>query len=430
MAASIDVEVIAGNPHEAFVKHLGRDLISAQSISIIVGFMTRSGVDSIKGFLRPDPSRLKVLVVGRAGAEALSALSALKTELHLADEVLKVHLGRATEPVGYLAPNPFRPMMHSKIYYLESNGNSVAFIGSNNLTQFALGGGNCEAAVRLEGGREGPEFRRIRSHIDSVVRESATFDPSKADIYAAVNTRYLRSMIDEDQSTGLVNDAAIVLAALRTKPKLPKPGEILYFEVPANSKEYFNYVPGRRLELHLLRKQLSRNLRQVVQWSFKCFEAEVSMVDRTGLEGTQGTPARPRKVNWKIDGQPPALRMTAKYASPTKALQILAVFGQELRVKYDYFWTAPPVRFTSDIDYQNTTDTRGRFDANLETPDWKEIPTEVLEALYPILENGWSLVKDVTREQAEEPLLTNDEERFVWRVRYRRENPDLRFPPE
>jgi len=404
---------------------LGKDLGAAQGVSIIVGFMTQSGVDSIKGFLKRNPSRLKVLVVGRAGAAALSALSQMQKQLDLADGVLKIHLGRASQPIGYQAPNPFRPMMHSKIYYLESGEDAIAFVGSNNLTQFALRGDNCEAAVRLEGKKNDAEFTRIRSHIDGVVSESTDFDSTKMDIYAAINTRYLRSMIDEDATAGLVDDSAIVLAALRIKPKLPKPREIVYFEVPAKSKEYYNYVPGKRIELHLLRKQLSRDLRQITRWSFKCFEAEVTMVDRTGLEGTQGTPTTPTTVDWVIDGSPPTLRKTKNYSPVSKALQILAVFGEPIRVRYDYFWTAPPVDFSSTVDYRDDTAARSRTEINEDQSEWKEIPSEVLATLQSGLDEGWFLVKDVERRPEEEPLLSSDKERFVWRVRYRREDSDL-----
>ena len=57
-------------------------------------------------------------------------------------------------------------MLHSKIYYMEMpNDQACAFIGSHNLTSFALRGLNGEASVLLEGPRERPEFASVREHV-------------------------------------------------------------------------------------------------------------------------------------------------------------------------------------------------------------------------------------------------------------------------
>jgi hypothetical protein len=316
-------------------------------------------------------------------------------------------------------------MMHSKIYYIErASGDVVAFVGSNNLTQYALGGANCEAAVRLQGNPNEPEFQEIRHHIEVIAGESSPFDPSKIDMYAAENTRILQSMIDEsDSQTGLIEDPAIILAAIRKKTApLPKRDEKLYFEVPLANEEYSNYSPGKRIELHLLLTGLSRNLREVVGRSFKCYGAEVTMVDRTGLERTRGTPATTQKVDWIIEESPaPTLWHRSKLKPPSRALQIVAVFLDEIPVKYDYYRSAPPLKFTSEVDRENPIRLRERLQPLENDSEWKEIPTGVLEALAPYLDKNWFLVRDLVREKQEEgPLLSESRDQYVWRVKYRR----------
>ncbi len=64
---------------------------------------------------------------------------------------IRVHLGHTRE--SGTKKHPFvrhHPMLHSKIYYMEMpNDEACAFIGSHNVTSFALRGLNGEAAVML-----------------------------------------------------------------------------------------------------------------------------------------------------------------------------------------------------------------------------------------------------------------------------------------
>ena len=83
---------------------------------------------------------------------------------------LYVHLGHTNETGG--RKNPFaryHPMLHSKVYYMElPNGDACAFIGSHNMTAFALTGFNGEAAVLLEGPQASAEFNEVRQHMCGV----------------------------------------------------------------------------------------------------------------------------------------------------------------------------------------------------------------------------------------------------------------------
>ena len=76
-------------------------------------------------------------------------------------------------------------MLHSKIYFFEMpEGTATAFVGSHNLTGFALRGLNGEAAVLLEGPSSDPVFDEIRSHIAESYRQAVPYDTSLKEAYA------------------------------------------------------------------------------------------------------------------------------------------------------------------------------------------------------------------------------------------------------
>lgn len=64
-------------------------------------------------------------------------------------------------------------MLHGKVHLFERYDRSAAaFIGSHNLTGFALCGLNTEAGLRIEGPVVGQPFPEIRTHISSAVEVS------------------------------------------------------------------------------------------------------------------------------------------------------------------------------------------------------------------------------------------------------------------
>jgi hypothetical protein len=122
-------------------------------------------------------------------------------------------------------------MLHSKIYYMELlNSKAAAFIGSNNLTTFALTGQNGEAAVLLEGDTDLPEFKAIRLHIGEAQRQAVAYSPALKEAYAWWSREYfdgLKSEISLPQSWSIVRTILIFTSAPRNN--YPKRGEQLYF---------------------------------------------------------------------------------------------------------------------------------------------------------------------------------------------------------
>jgi hypothetical protein len=76
-------------------------------------------------------------------------------------------------------------MLHSKIYYMELPGDlACCFIGSHNLTSFALLGFNGEASVMLQGPKNSPEFDSVRSHIQTARSQAIQYSSDMKDAYA------------------------------------------------------------------------------------------------------------------------------------------------------------------------------------------------------------------------------------------------------
>jgi len=64
------------------------------------------------------------------------------------------------------------------------DGQAAAFVGSHNLTSFALNGKNGEAAVLLEGPADAPQLAALRRHVDEAVRQAVPYDPGMKEAYA------------------------------------------------------------------------------------------------------------------------------------------------------------------------------------------------------------------------------------------------------
>jgi hypothetical protein len=180
------------------------------------------------------------------GFEALDALLAVG----VAPDRLHVHLGHTAATGGH--KNPFaryHPMLHSKVYYMESpNGDACAFIGSHNVTAFALTGLNGEAAVLLEGPIASPEFDKVSQHIEAARSQAVVYSPGMKEAYAWWTREFLDGLKAEVR---LPQDATavrtILLFARAASSDRPKTGDQLYFEIPAGIEQ----IESLKTETHL-----------------------------------------------------------------------------------------------------------------------------------------------------------------------------------
>lgn len=129
-----------------------------------------------------------------------------------------------------------------------ADGSASAFIGSHNLTAFALGGLNGEAAVLLEGAREAPEFEKVRQHIATARSQAVVYSSAMKEAYAWWTREFIEGMkaemkLPQDGTTV----RTILLFASAARGDRPKTGDNLYFEIP----EGIEQIESLKTETHL-----------------------------------------------------------------------------------------------------------------------------------------------------------------------------------
>jgi hypothetical protein len=144
-------------PHQKTATLIRDCLARCREARIVSGLATPDGMAALlAGASAPKIARLVLGAGTFKTSDALDGLIAGGMPAHAA----RVHLGFSRQ-TGW-PNNPFermRPMLHSKIYYFEmTDGQAAAFVGSHNLTGFALRGMNGEAAILLEGPATNPAF--------------------------------------------------------------------------------------------------------------------------------------------------------------------------------------------------------------------------------------------------------------------------------
>ena len=248
---TITAQVLFDHPQHEIASLLRDRLTRCAKASLVAGFMTVEGIEAIAAPLRAHPSKLAHLVVGAGTWRAFEALDRLLA-VGVAPTALHVHLGH-TRPTG-TNRHPFaryHPMLHSKVYLLDmGDGQAAAFVGSHNLTGFALHGKNGEAGVLLEGPANAPQFVALRQHVDEAVRQAVSYDPGMKEAYAWWTMQCIDGLHAEANGD-LPKDAesmrTIVVLAAYTSGTLPRPGQIIYFEIP----EALDRIQSMQAEVHI-----------------------------------------------------------------------------------------------------------------------------------------------------------------------------------
>jgi hypothetical protein len=301
-------------------------LDKCESASLVAGSLTVEGLETIAQPLQTAPGKLKDLVVGGGTWRAFDALDRL-LKLGVPSAGLHVHLGhsRATGTGAVHRFYRYHPMLHSKIYMMEmGDGSAAAFVGSHNLTGFALLGLNGEAGVLLEGKGDAPEFVALREHVAEAVAQAVPYDPAMKDAYAWWTGQFLdglRAKAD-DIPDDAENKRTIVVIAAQAGGTLPQKDEVIYFEIP----EALGRIQSLRAEVHIyvfavVPPSPTQALGQLAS-------ATASLWCKTeGLEmGRGGVELR---ANWYIDDRRnPVLRPTPKPFRPTPAAGM-----QQVRVR-------------------------------------------------------------------------------------------------
>ena len=306
------------------------------SASIVTGFATPGGLEAISEPVGLRPALLNALIIGAANYRAFEALDDL-ISAGVPVNRLFVHLGHSAS-TGW--PNkPFRkfhPMLHSKVYYFEfPDSTAAAFVGSHNLTHFALEGLNGEASIRLDGLRSDTEFEQIRRHIAIAQSQAVAYAPAMKEAYAWWFREYFDGLKAE---AGLPADwqtfRTILIFAEEITGQRPKAGEHLYFEIPAGIEQ----VTALQAEVHLfLFSALPATSDEALAKASSAVARYKARIE--GAENRQGN--REVVANWQVDlvPKPRLSRVTSGVLRPAprgRMQQVRAEFEGTTIESYDY----------------------------------------------------------------------------------------------
>jgi hypothetical protein len=227
-------------------------------------------------------------------------------------------------------------MLHSKIYYMEfDDGNACAFIGSHNMTSFALNGTNGEASVLLEGHASEEQFKKIRSHIDEAQRQSIQYSPIMKESLAWWTREFIEGMRAEVQLPNpddWRSARTILIFVQANKNERLLIGNKLYFEIP----EGIDKIESLRTEAHLYLydalppdPRTALNSTDQASASYKC--------QILGVENKRGN--LEVSADWEIEGSQPALlkSVPGSILRPTASQGMQQVRAEVLSAMTDNF---------------------------------------------------------------------------------------------
>lgn len=338
---SIKAKVLFDRPQTEIASLIAQRISQSTATSIITGFATPGGIAAIDAPIKAAPTRLSTFVVGAATYKGFTALDELIVAGVPPDRLL-VHLGHTRNSGGLKHPFVrFHPMMHSKIYFMELPGaQAAAFIGSHNVTAFALAGLNAEASVLLEGPSDSPEFTQIRQHIAAVQRQSTQYSPNMKEAYAWWAREYMEGLGIET-TADVPRDPTqtvrtILIFATAGSGDHPKTGETIYFELPEGVEQ----IESLKTEVHLFIFNTLPPSPDVALLDTKQARAAYTCMT-LGAENEQGNIEV--AAHWQIDGmKAPVLKRApngkVRTSTPPKMQQVRAKVVSESLVQYDYLF--------------------------------------------------------------------------------------------
>ncbi len=381
---SVTATVLFGKPQHEIQSLIEESISKSLTTSIVTGFATPGGLKAIEEPIKAVPGKISTIIVGAAtypGFVALDDLNAAGVPLNR----LFIHLGHTRESGTYKNPVVrFHPMLHSKIFYMEfPDAKACAFIGSHNMTSFALKGLNGEAGVMLEGPSKSPEFQKVRDHIEEAKTQAVNYSPGMKDAYAWWAREYLDGMKAEMKIPieSTMGRTILIFAKVEGKER-PQDGHNVYFEIPAG----IDQIESMKTEMHLflfatLPADPWTALNTVPEESYTC--------QIQGVENEQGN--REVAADWRITGTtPPVL-----HDVPTKRYRPLTRKGkQQVRAKvmksgvtsYEYFFEQKKDRW--EPLYSDAPAIYGYRNSLKGNPNQKVSP----DPDDPKAENGWKLV--------------------------------------
>ena len=334
---TVTATFLHSRPQREIASIIRKRLAGCRTAEIVSGFATPDGVDALRA--KSVSSKIKRLVLGAGTFKAFEALDGLISS-GLPPGAAKVHLGHTRATGGRKHPFArYRPMLHSKIYFFEMpDGTATAFVGSHNLTGFALRRLNGEAGVLLEGSSSDPVFYEVRGHMAESFRQAVPYDPSLKAAYA----QWLRDYLDQlgVDATDMPRDdesrRTVILFAEAPRGKMPSTGDRIYFELDIRITE----VNAIDTEVHLhLFAAVPATPAEALSRSATSDTALLGKVE--AINSAAGSAEV--KADWFIeDPTKPQLKPTVQPFRPTLSQgkqQVRALVSKSLDTGFDYLST-------------------------------------------------------------------------------------------
>lgn len=326
--------VLFSRPQSEVASLLRDRFARCRTASVVAGFVTPDGIDAA-GFDTPaHAAKLSHLIVGAGTYRAFEAIDTL-VSAGLPSNRVRIHLGH--NRLRTAKKNPFHryhPMLHSKVYLFEmGDGSATALVGSHNITGFALRGLNGEAGVLLEGATSDRAFADIRQHIAESFSQAVPYDPTLKEAYAWWTREYFEGLRIEasDVPRDFEAKRTIVILAAISNGRLPKTGDIIYFEIAEELRE----IRSLDTEVHIhLFNTLPAGPSQALS---ELSSASVALICKTeGIEVGRG--GLELDADWSIDDRKrPELRPTVRPFRPATSRGMQQVRVRVLRGLGDRF---------------------------------------------------------------------------------------------
>ena len=242
-------------------------LPTTNDVKIISGFLSRDGFYNVFGptdrEIRDNGKKIEYIVVGRLTVECAKIFDELYSLPEYKDKLF-VNLGLGRLNKKGTAINRFLPMIHSKIIALNPTSDTNTFyIGSANLTHFAIDDFNAEAGIILNDLAES-ERNEIARYMDNLKNLGSTvpYDPSLKE-----SLNFLSNLSRDSLEKDFENlDPCLLVLSLNPTGYKPKKGDVLFADLP-------KHLPEEVIKFHQKTKRylillLFDNLSDLLKMSF------------------------------------------------------------------------------------------------------------------------------------------------------------------
>ena len=363
---ALKTTVLFDKPQKEIAAILNDKIWACERVSIVTGFITVEGVKVLLPAICSEPKKLKALVVGAGTYRGFDALDELLNH-GVSNNCLYIHLGhtRLTASGARHSFYRYHPMLHSKVFLFEmANDEAVAFVGSHNITGFALLGLNGEASVMLEGKITDPEIQKIKHHIYISQGQSIQYLPSKKDAYAWWTKQFLDGLlakVKNDIPKDFESAKTIVFLGVKSENISLKEGDVIYFEIPRVLKQ----IRALEADVHVYILQSVPSSPQSALSSIK-YERKGFVCKVSGVEVECG--GVELQADWYIpDRYSPTLSPTPKpfRPDPTPNMQQVRVtVKNEIRASYEYLFDTGKGVWEPEIDSSEESEDNISYAAN------------------------------------------------------------------